>query len=926
LRYRSNQMEIDARRTFTSMVRRIRSFDEPQMKMIRNDALGEELRLQALGQYHIMDTAPEPQFDDIVTLAASICQTPMAVVTLIDERRQWFKSKLGLEVNETPREIAFCNHAIEQSDLLIVEDAWADVRFVDNPLVRGAPFIRFYAGAPLHTQDGFTIGTLGVLDKVPRILNEQQKQALRILSREVVAQIELRKNVEELQRVVQDRELAEEQLRQSHASLERRVSERTAELKNANASLRAQFEERAKDALVSQAIIDSLPGIFYLFNEEGCFLRWNRNFELVTEYSRNEIRQAHMLDFFGTQEEKTLVAARFDDAMHNGIASVEADLFTKSGKRISYYFTGVRIELDGKPCVSGMGINITDRLKAEETLRLRNRAIQASVNAIIITDLDGKIEYANPAFERITGYAIGDAVGRNCRFLQGDDNKQAGVITIRNAIRNRAETSVLLRNYRKNGELFWNDVHIAPVRGPDNVVTHFVGVLNDITAIKRYEEELTRQANFDPLTALANRNVLKDRIRQAIMSAQRVGTAVAVGFLDLDNFKFINDSLGHNIGDELLKRVAERLTTCMRGQDTIARYGGDEFAFVLTDQKDERLVVGLMDRILKTIDRPFDINGHKFFVSCSIGLSFYPKDGGDVDTLLKNADAAMYRAKERGRNNFQFYTPAMNQRVTERLSLESRLRQALDDNEFALHYQPKVDLRSGKIVGVEALLRWYPSGGGMVLPTTFIPLAEETGLIIPIGEWALHTACTHNKMLQKAGLPPMRVAVNISARQFEPRTILTMVGAALNASGLDPGSLELELTESLVMQNPEEVIRVLHDLKEMGLRLAIDDFGTGYSSLSYLQRFPVDRLKIDQSFVRDIGADPNDAIIARAVISLGHSLGMSVIAEGVSSQEQLSFLRENGCDEMQGFLFSQAVPIEELQLMLESGRSLHNAL
>jgi diguanylate cyclase (GGDEF)-like protein len=460
------------------------------------------------------------------------------------------------------------------------------------------------------------------------------------------------------------------------------------------------------------------------------------------------------------------------------------------------------------------------------------------------------------------------------------------------------------------------------VPNTDGRVTHFVGVLNDVTGIKHYEEQLEMHASVDSLTGLANRNVLKDRIRHAIAAAQRQRNMIAVGFMDLDNFKFVNDSLGHSIGDELLKRVAERLSSCLRGQDTIARYGGDEFAFVLAGQHEEKSVALLMERILKVLDRPFHIDHNKFFISCSIGLSFYPRDGEDVDTLLKNADAAMYRAKERGRNNFQFYTPAMNQKVTDRLSLEAKLRQALEADEFVLHYQPKVELATGRIVGVEALLRWNAPHGGLVAPSTFIPLAEETGLIVPIGEWVLNTACSHIRALRETGLAPVQVAVNISARQFESRNLVELVNKALMKSGLEAGLLELELTESLVMQNPEEVIRVLLDLKDMGLHLSIDDFGTGYSSLSYLQRLPVDRLKIDQSFVRDIGADPNDAIIARAVISLGHNLGMSVVAEGVSSNEQLQFLRRNGCDEMQGFLFSQAVPIHELALMLREDRKL----
>lgn len=803
----------------------------------------------------------------------------------------------------------------------MVSDAQNDPRFAENPLVKGVPHIRAYAGVPLVSRDGYAIGSLAVLDRCPRVFTEEQKQAIRILAREVVVQFDLRRTLESLHSAIAERDRAVEQLQLSHRELEYRVAERTSALHRANTTLQEAYEERTREASLSQAIIDSVPGVFYVFDQHGHFLRWNRNFEKVAEYSHGEMARAHPLNFF-SDEEKPAVVGAIRKVLSEGKAAIEAELMTRSGKRIPHLFTGERILLADEPCVAGMGIDITERRQAEETLRLRDRAIQASVNAIIITDLEGNIEFSNPAFERITGYSNEEVQGRNCRFLQGEDRDQPGVAALRNAIRAREEGNALLRNYRRNGELFWNDVHIAPVRGPNGGVSHFVGVLNDITNIKNFEEQLERQANFDSLTALVNRNVLKDRIRQAIASAQRQGHSVAVGFMDLDNFKFINDSLGHNIGDELLKSVADRLVSCIRGQDTIARYGGDEFAFVLTGQKDEGQVALLMERILKTIDRPFSIERHKLFVSCSIGLSFYPRDGLDADALLKNADVAMHRAKDRGRNNVQFYTAAMNRRVTERLSLESRMRQALENNEFAVYYQPKVDLRSGEIVGAEALLRWQTFDGEMVHPTTFIPLAEETGLIVPIGNWVLHTACAHSKILQGARLPPLRVAVNISARQFEPHSICSTVDAALAMSGLSASFLELELTESLVMQNPEEVIKVLRDLKEMGLRLSIDDFGTGYSSLSYLQRFPLDDLKIDQSFVRDIGADPNDAIIARAVISLGHSLGLSVIAEGVSNHEQLAFLRENGCDEMQGFLFSRAVPFEEMLMMLQQGRVL----
>jgi diguanylate cyclase (GGDEF)-like protein/PAS domain S-box-containing protein len=420
-------------------------------------------------------------------------------------------------------------------------------------------------------------------------------------------------------------------------------------------------QQRIAEANLSQTFIDSLPGVFYVFDQQGKFLRWNKNFEAVTGYSAEEIAAAHVLDFFGTTPEKASVAELIANVFAEGSACAEASLLTKGGEGIPYYFNGNRIELAGKYCCCGIGIDITARQQKEEKLRLRNRAIEASVNAIIITDIDGAIEYANPAFERITGYPLAELTGQDFMCLLDDEANRRGLAKIRHAIRNCEEGSALLRNCRPDGQVFWIDLHIAPVRDPEGAVTHFVGVLNDITDLKRYEEQLEHQAHYDSLTQLPNRSVLKDRIRQAIAAADRHGTGVTVGFMDLDNFKFVNDSLGHSVGDELLKSVAHRLTTCLRAQDTVARYGGDEFAFVLSDLADEGKVAGLMERVLKTVDQPFNIGGHEFFISCSIGISFYPKDGRDLDTLLKNADIAMYRAKESGRNKFQFYTLAMRQ-------------------------------------------------------------------------------------------------------------------------------------------------------------------------------------------------------------------------------------------------------------------------
>ena len=438
---------------------------------------------------------------------------------------------------------------------------------------------------------------------------------------------------------------------------------------------------------------------------------------------------------------------------------------------------------------------------------------------------------------------------------------------------------------------------------------------------KRYQEQLEHQANYDALTGLPNRNLLHDRLKQAVY-AQRHARAIAVVFIDLDHFKFINDSLGHSAGDKLLQQMADRLRDAVRDGDTVSRLGGDEFILVLNDQQNEDIIFRAMQRIIGEVSKPVVIDGQELTVTCSAGISLYPQDGPDVDTLLKNADAAMYRAKEHGRNNFQFYTAEMNQLVNERVSLESNLRRALERNELLLHYQPKLELKTGNIVGVEALLRWQHPEWGLLYPDRFIGLAEETGLIVPIGEWVLRTACAQARAWQDAGLPPITMSVNLSARQFRQEALFKLVARILSETGLQPGHLEMEITESMVMHNAETSIAILKGLKEIGVHLSVDDFGTGYSSLAYLKTLPIGILKIDKSFVQDIEGPKGrkDGVLAQAIISLGHSLKLKVIAEGVEEQAQLDFLKQNQCDEAQGYLFSRPVPPEECELILAAAK------
>ena len=565
--------------------------------------------------------------------------------------------------------------------------------------------------------------------------------------------------------------------------------------------------------------------------------------------------------------------------------------------------------------------DITLRKRSELAMRLRLRALDASVNAILIvraTPAGNVIEYTNPAFARMTGYSTREVVGRDFDFLDADDTGQRGVEQVATAMREGVEVAAVMRKYRKDGSRFWCKLYIAPIRELGGSPTHYVGVLTDVTELIQYQEQLERQANFDTLTQLPNRSLLQTRLVAAIQAARANHTSVAVLFLDLDLFKHVNDSLGHGVGDRLLQHISERLVNCVRDTDTVARYGGDEFVMILPHPEGVDLPA-LLTRILAAISEPVFVNEHELYVEASIGVSRYPADGDTPETMLKKADAAMYLAKERGRNSFEFYHTELDAEVNERLALSNSLRRAVRAGELEVHYQPQVDMRTGRILGAEALLRWNDPELGMVPPSTFIPLAEESGLIVKMGEFVLREACKQLVAWKAQGLPTLRMSVNLSPQQLARSNVLSMVETVLVETGACPTHLELEMTESTLMSNVQETTRLLNSLQELGLHIAIDDFGTGYSSLSYLKKFKVDRIKIDRAFVRDIGQDGDDEIITRAVIALASTLDIQVIAEGVETERQRDFLLRHGCVEGQGFLYSRAVQPEVFALKLRQG-------
>lgn len=568
----------------------------------------------------------------------------------------------------------------------------------------------------------------------------------------------------------------------------------------------------------------------------------------------------------------------------------------------------------------GIDRDITVRRKAEEHVRKLSRAVEQSANAVVIADIKGDIEYVNPRFCEVTGYSPEEVIGRNPRLLKSGE-------TAPEVYKNLWDTLLAgkvwfgeFHNRKKNGELYWCLESISPVKDEQGRVTHFVAIGEDISERKLAESTIRHLAYYDHLTGLPNRRLFRDRFDQAAAAARRGRHSLALLYLDVDRMKRVNDTLGHAAGDALLKAVAGRIAGAVRDEDTVARLEGDEFAILLSEIRTAESTARVAEKLAQALKLPFRVMERELYVTASIGISLYPQDTEDLDTLNQNADIALHRAKELG-DRFSFFTADMNAVTLQHLNLENSLRRALERDELVLHFQPQVNLANGRINGAEALLRWRHPEHGLMAPSYFIPLAEETGLIVPIGEWVLRQACAQAQAWRAEGLPFLRVAVNLSARQFREKQLVQTIAGTLKETGLPPEWLELEITESIVMEHSEEALATLRQLSAMGLTFAIDDFGTGYSSLSYLKRMPIQVLKIDQSFVRDIGTDPDDRAIVSAIVTLAHVLKLKVVAEGVETREQLEYLRSVGCDNMQGYLSSRPLEAAAFRALLDEKRA-----
>lgn len=673
--------------------------------------------------------------------------------------------------------------------------------------------------------------------------------------------------------------------------------------------LKAKTKELEVNRTWLETLLESSIDGIHILDLEGHLIEWSPSFIEMLGYTEEEAYHLSVSDWDAKHSSEEIIKT-IHTISNSSSMRIETIHRRKDGTLLDVEITTRAIILEGKPYIYASARDISDRKKVENELHKLSQAIEQSPSTIIITDLDGTIEYVNTAFELATGYTKAEAIGNNPRLFQsGKTPKNYYDEMWRELLGGNTWRGEFI-NRRKNGAEYIETVKVAPIFQPDGRITHYMAIKEDVSEKKQTEERLNYLTNFDPLTGLPNSIQLEDRINYAIKLAKRKNGKFSLMFLDLDHFKNINDTLGHKSGDKLLIEVAKRLQSVIRDEDTISRFGGDEFILLLPNA-DAEGVVHVVQKLLNIMTEAFSVDQNELIVTASIGISIYPHDGSDHETLSKNADTAMYRAKQNGRNNYCFFTQSMQESTARNLQLTNALHHALERNQLSVVYQPQISALDGHVIGAESLLRWNHPEFGNISPVEFIPLAEDSGLILPIGEWILRTAVQQFKDWMDNDFDPMIVAVNISAVQFRHPDLPGLVTKILDEVGLPPEYLEIELTEAAAMSNPDLACDIMEILHNQGIRMSIDDFGTGYSSLSYLKKFKVYKLKIDQSFVRDIHIDPDDKAIVKAIISMAHSLGLQTIAEGVETIEQLEYLQEQGCDEIQGYYYSKPLSSED---------------
>ena len=684
---------------------------------------------------------------------------------------------------------------------------------------------------------------------------------------------------------------------------------------------RLRHASRESDARL-QAIMDNIAEGVITIDECGTIESFNPAAERLFGYPAADVVGADVTTLMPAayRDEHDGHVQRYirsgaGDCVDAGAREVEG--LRSDGTVFPMELTVSQMRLNGSCRFIGIVRDVTERKRAELNAAQLSSAVEQTADAVIITDVHGRIEYVNSGFEATTGYTREEAVGRTPRIVKSGVMEPEFYGRLWSTIADGAVFRDVFVNRRKNGELYYEEKTITPLRNERGEITHFVSTGKDITDRRRTEEQLQYLAHHDVLTGLPNRRLFMDRLSQAMAWDKRHGNIVALLFMDLDSFKMVNDGLGHDMGDRLLKEVARRLVGSLREADTVARLSGDEFAVILPEIASPDDAARIAAKLIHVVSRPALLaEGVEMTISASVGIALFPTDGVDVRELLRQADIAMYNAKSRGRGGFQFFTAAMNSRLEMRFLLEHDLRKAVDRGELFLEYQPQVDVSSGRLVAVEALLRWEHAEHGRVSPARFVPILEDTGLIREVGAWVVRAGCRQLALWRRRGLDVPRVAVNISPRQLEGEGLRQVLLRVLAENNLDPGSVELEITESLLMENESLTVEVLGDLNRAGVRLAMDDFGTGYSSLSYLRHFPIHTLKIDRSFVANVPGEPYACELARAIIAMGQSLGLQVVAEGVETADQRAFLARQGCPVIQGYLVARPMGPDDFEQCL----------
>ncbi|MBC7621861.1 MAG: EAL domain-containing protein [Aeromicrobium sp.] len=915
-------------------------------------------RGRALARYEILATPPEAVFDDVARRAAEVLKGAYGAISFFDDAAddagEWFKSAVGLPGKRFIRAESFflpfaagalgadggSMEARSSARYCIINDTLSDKRTRDHAWVANAPHICFYAGVLILSRERMPIGVLAVFDMFGREIKAIDLEVLVNLADLITARLEARAEVRRERRERQRPDsgsyptgLTKPQMEPQIAAADEHVTNLAREFAQLEELLEAEIATRQSTEVqlreekeFSDAVIASLPGAFFMFDKHGKMVRWNQSFRQHTGYAEDEIGALRAVEFIA-HHDRALVADAIRRILERAEEmTLEVDLITRDGGDAPYVLTGRRLEIGGERYCIGVGRDISERRRTEGEIRdAKERldlALEGSSLALWDWDVSTNEVFFSDGWAEMLGITpdgTGGAIlrGEQVVGLNHVEDQPRFEAAMSNALRGTSDEFTC--DYRVpdiDGNWIWlHSSGKVTERDASGRVRRMTGTIANITARKAAEERVEFLATRDPLTGLPNRMLLNDRLALGLANAARKKTRLAFMFIDLDRFKTINDSLGHDVGDELLKRVASRLSACVRASDTVARLGGDEFAIILENlPPDGQEVQSIAEKMISSLAAPIQVGEHQLNTSCSLGIAVFPDDGGDAQTIMKHADVAMYDAKAKGRNNYQFFSQAMNAKAQERLAVENLLRLAQRKNELLLYYQPRVGFKTGEVTGVEALLRWNHPQLGLVAPHHFLSVAEDSGLIVPIGEWVFEEAFRQVAEWQQKSERSLAVAVNLSGAQLvDAKRLMAAIEGALKKSGLDPHDVELELTESMLLKNSDEAAAVLQRLGELGVGIAVDNFGTGVSSLSYLRQLPIDSIKVDSSFVRDIGTDPNDEAIIRAIIAMTHSLKLNVVAEGVEREEQYRVLRDLECDEYQGFYFSKPLPPEEFE-------------